>query len=335
MGAISSSAGFWYGMAYQRPQQLLKAFWELVARQYGVVSRAQLLALGFSSQAIKRRVANGRLHPVRRGVYAVGRPELTGHGVWMAAILSCGEGAVLSHGSAAALWGIGDEQRGVIEISVPASVERRGPGMLVHRRTRLSTTDVTEHERIPVTSPALTLIDLASRLSMRKLEAAVNAADKHDRIDPEALRAALDQHKGRHGVAALRVLLDRLTFVLTDSELERWFLPLVRAAGLPKPSTGENVNGFDVDFHWPDLGLVVETDGLRYHRTPAQQARDRLRDQTHTAAGLTPLRFTHAQIRYEPAHVRVTLTRVARRLGAPQTPEDFGTATGPEGRRSR
>ena len=74
------------------------------------------------------------------------------------------------------------------------------------------------------------------------------------------------------------------------------------------------MNGFKVDFYWPDLGLVVETDGLRYHRTPAQQARDRVRDQAHAAAGLTPLRFTRAQVRFDPAHVASTLAAVAHRL---------------------
>jgi very-short-patch-repair endonuclease len=98
-------------------------------------------------------------------------------------------------------------------------------------------------------------------------------------------------------------ILDRRTFRLTKEELERRFLPLARKAGLPVPLTGQWVNDFEVDFYWPDLGLVVETDGLRYHRTPAEQARDRLRDQAHTAAGLTQLRFTHEQVRYEPGHV--------------------------------
>ncbi len=101
---------------------------------------------------------------------------------------------------------------------------------------------------------------------------------------------------------------------MTDSELERQFLPLARAAGLPLPLTQQPLNGFRVDFYWPDLGLVVETDGLRYHRTPSQQARDRLRDQAHAAVGLTPLRFTHAQVRFEPNHVRDTLAAVASRL---------------------
>jgi very-short-patch-repair endonuclease len=112
----------------------------------------------------------------------------------------------------------------------------------------------------------------------------------------------------------LRTVLDQRTFVLTDSELERLFLPIARGAGLPRPVTGRHLNGFEVDFFWPDLGLVVETDGLRYHRTPAQQSRDRRRDQAHAAAGLTPLRFTHAQVRYEPGYVREVLTSVARHL---------------------
>jgi very-short-patch-repair endonuclease len=88
----------------------------------------------------------------------------------------------------------------------------------------------------------------------------------------------------------------------------------VAAAGLPLPLTGKRVNGFKVDFLWPDLGLVVETDGLRYHRTPAQQDRDKRRDQTHTAVGLTPLRFSHAQIRFERQYVEEVLHRTIERL---------------------
>lgn len=106
--------------------------------------------------------------------------------------------------------------------------------------------------------------------------------------------------------------MDKATFVLTDSELERYFLPIARRAGLGRPLTQARVNGFDVDFYWPELGLVVETDGLRYHRTPSQQARDRVRDQTHTAAGLVPLRFTHWQVRHERRRVQETLEAVAR-----------------------
>jgi very-short-patch-repair endonuclease len=164
-----------------------------------------------------------------------------------------------------------------------------------------------------------TLVDLATRLSAAELEAAVNDADKGDLINPERLRAGLAELTGQPGVPALRRLLDRRNFRLTDSELERRFLRIVRRTGLPLPETQSHVNGYRVDFHWPELGLVVESDGLRYHRTPAQQGRDRVRDQAHVAAGLTPVRFTHAQVRFEPDHVKATLTAVAARLQAPRS----------------
>jgi len=289
--------------------------WKLAAAQHGVVSRSQLLDLGMSSKVIDRRIARGRLHPVARGVFAVGRPELSRYGRWMAAVLSCGPDAVLSHSSAAALWGF-ETQSGRVEVSVPAARFPRRPGIIVHRRGVLAPHGVTRRHGIPVTTPVATLIDLANRLSQRRLEVAINEADKLDLTDPERLRSALASQPSRRGVPALRDVLDRRTFRLTDSELERRFLRIVREAGLPLPQTGRRVNGFKVDFLWPDLGLVVETDGLRYHRTPAEQARDRLRDQTHTAAGLVALRFTHAQVRFEPKQVGETLSAVATRLAA-------------------
>jgi very-short-patch-repair endonuclease len=131
----------------------------------------------------------------------------------------------------------------------------------------------------------------------------------------ERLRAAV-AGMARPGAAALRRVLDYRTFSLTDSALERRLLPIARRAGLPKPLTRQIVNGFRVDFYWPYLRLIVETDGLRYHRTPAQQARDRQRDQALTAAGFTVLRFTHAKVAFEPVHVEATLRAVAVRLAA-------------------
>ena len=290
--------------------------WALARRQHGAVTRTQLLALGLSRQAIEHRISRGRLYPVRRGVYALGRPELSRSGTWLAAVLACGPDAALSHTSAAALWEIRPENGGRIEVSVPASRRVSRPGIVVHRRAALAPSEVTRWFGIPVTTPVATLIDLAARLPRGQLEAAINEADKLGLVDPEALRAALEAVGRRAGAVALRRTLDRRTFALTDSELERRFLALARRAGLPKPETGTRVNGFRVDFHWPQLGLLVETDGLRYHRTPAQQARDRLRDQAHTAAGLTPLRFTHAQVAFERAHVQATLQAVADRLRA-------------------
>jgi very-short-patch-repair endonuclease len=242
----------------------------------------------------------------------------------MAAVLASGPEAALSHRSAAALWGIGSQGTVEIEVTVPISSGRgRGvPGVRTHRRTGLGYRDFTRCKGIPVTRPVLTLVDIAG-LSNRgngmglgdaEVERAVNEADRLDLVDPEGLRAALEVHGGRRGVRRLRELLDRRTFRLTDSELERLFLPLAAQAGLPIPLTRQHLDGFRIDFFWPDLRLVVETDGLRYHRTPAQQARDRRRDQDHLAAGYTPLRFTHAQVRYEPEHVRSILCKVARRL---------------------
>ncbi len=234
----------------------------------------------------------------------------------MAAILACGPGSVLSHRSAAALWGIGQERRGRIDVSVPFASFNHPPDIRVHRRYGLRPDDLTVESEIPVTAPIRTLLDLAAEVDEPELDRAVNEADRLDLVDPERLREAMGAYRGERGVARLRRLIDRRTFRLTDSELERLFLQLVRRAKLPLPLTGRYVSGFKVDFFWPDLGLVVETDGLRYHRTPAQQARDRARDQAHLAAGLTPLRFTHGQVKFEPEHVRETLATVAARRGS-------------------
>jgi very-short-patch-repair endonuclease len=287
--------------------------WKLARDQHGVVSRGQLLELGLSRRAIQHRLARGRLHPIDSGVYAVGRAEVSRQGRWMAAVLACGDTAMLSHGSAAALWGIGREHRG-IEISVRVASPRRHPELRVHRRPTLANRDVTRREGIPVTGLVQTMVDLAAALPSRALERVVVEADRLDLIDPPALRRELEAHRCEPGVKSLRALLDRQTFRLTDSELERRFLALAIEVGLPIPETQQHLNDYRVDFFWPELGLVVETDGLRYHRTPAQQGRDRLRDQAHAAAGLTPLRFTHSQVRFEPECVRETLANVAERL---------------------
>jgi very-short-patch-repair endonuclease len=241
----------------------------------------------------------------------------------MAAILSCGTKtaalsheptAVLSHWAAGAHWGVVAGSCTQVDVSVRTCSHREVAGVRLHRRGGLRPGDVTVHEGIPVTTPIQTLIDLAGEMDDRRLERAVNEADRLDLVDPETLLQALDSYPSRRGVARLRALLGARVFRLTDSELERRFLRLVRRAKLPVPQTGARLNGFQVDFYWPRFGLVVETDGLRYHRTPAQQARDRERDQAHTAAGLTQLRFTHAQVFRDPVRVGQTLRAVVRRL---------------------
>jgi very-short-patch-repair endonuclease len=302
--------------ARKRQQTGVSGAWELAGRQHGVISRAQLDALGYGAKAVRRRLEYGRLHTVVRGVYAVGRPGLSREGRWMAAVLACGSGAVLSHGSAAALWRIGWE-RGGAEVSVARSSHLKRPAVTVHRRKRLYRPDIAVCNGIPVTSAAQTMLDHGVRLGQGPMERMIDAADHHGLITPDAFREYLRVRPRQEGVGRLKDLMDRRAFRFkTTSELERWFLPLAEDADAPAPRTQALVNGFKVDFYWPALGLVVETDGLHYHRTPAQQARDRIRDQTHTAAGLTPLRFTHDQIRYEPRHVVSVLTRTVRRLAA-------------------
>lgn len=209
--------------------------WELAGRQHGLLARRQLLALGFRNRAIEHRLQRRRLHPVARGVYAVGWPQLTERRRWMAAVLTCGEGAALSHRSAAALLGIGTERPGLIDVSVCRRCELRRPGLRVRGRPALVAADIILLDDIPVTSAVRTLIDMASELGPIATERAVNDADKRDLVDPETLRLALDNHTGEPGVRPLRQLLDRLTFCLSDSDLEIFFRPIATAAGLPSP----------------------------------------------------------------------------------------------------
>ncbi len=308
--------------------------WRLVGRQHGIVARPQLLALGFSARAIEHRLANGRLHPVARGIYAVGWPYLDRRRRWATAVLAAasgdaashfstepylGNGATLSHRSAAAHWRIGSEQEGRIDLSVRRAQGVRRPGLLVRRRPSLPASEIHLVDDLPVTSPVQTLVDLATELGPVAIERAVNDADKRDLVDPEALRLALDDHAGEPGVRPLREVLDRLAFLLSDSDLEIHFRPIAASAGLPSPLTKQRLNGFEVDFFWPDLGLVVETDGLRYHRTPAAQKRDALRDLTRAAAMLqkrSPRRSCRPCIRRRPRAWRRRPRRSRRRRRA-------------------
>jgi predicted transcriptional regulator of viral defense system len=218
--------------------------WELAALQHGVVSRDQLIALGFSGRAVRHRVARGRLHEVGRGVYAVGRPRLTRRGRWMAAVLVYGRDSLLSHWSAAALLGLATEKH-LIEVSVRTCSDRgRGvKGVRVHRRAGLKTADVAVWDRIPVTAPVRTLVDLAAVTGSAAIERMVNEADRLDLVDPETLRAALGAYRGQRGVARLRAVLDPRTFRRTRSGLERAFSGWSSGRGLPFPSRGSGSTG--------------------------------------------------------------------------------------------
>ncbi len=298
-------------MSDARKDKRSRRAWELAGRQHGIVARRQLLALGFNAAEIQHRIGRGRLHVVMRGVYAVGWPQLTDKRRWMASVLACGEGAALSHCSAATLWGIGEERRGRIDVSVMRRSELERPGLRVRARAKLDPAKIAVRDGIPVTEVVQTLVDLATELSPRRLERAINEADKHDLIDPETLRTAVEDYSGQPGAPLLRKLLDKRTFRLSDSDLEIFFRPIAAQAGLPSPLSKQIVNGWEVDFYWPDLGLVIETDGLRYHRTASSQTRDARRNRAHALAGMTPLRFTHYEVRYESKRVRAELERAA------------------------
>lgn len=309
------------------------AAWALSSRQHGIVTRRQLLGLGFSRRAIEHRLGNGRLHPMGspgQGVYVVGRPEATPKGRWMAAVLVCGPGAALSHRSAASLWGFGKEPAGgPVDVSVRGRFESRRADLRVRSRPKLPAEDVLVKDGIPVTSPARTLLDEAAELlpprlrrqspdgerRERVLERLISEANKLELVDPEVLRARLEGRRGEPGVRPLRELLDRHGFLLSDSDLEIFFRRIVRGAKLPMPQSKQWVNGHEVDFYWPELGLVVEADSLRYHRVAATQARDLERDQAHTATGLTTLRFSHYQVGRKPQVVRRVLRETMAQLG--------------------
>ena len=278
--------------------------WAVARRQHGVISRIQLLALGFTDDAIRHRIERGRLRRIHAGVYAVGQLALTQEGRWMAAVLACSPKAALSHDSAAALWKLAKTQPGPVHVSV-LSQRRSQPGIEVHRRSALKTA---MHNAIRVTTPAQTLIDVARIWPQPRLEQAIGEAVLRRHVGLKALRTAAAK-AGRPG-AALRRVIDHATFRVTQSELEREFLRLIRRAGLPLPQTQHRFGRIRVDFWWPDLGLVVEVDGPAFHRTAVQQTEDRRRDHEHIRAGRMPLRLTHWQVFHEAAETTTLLADV-------------------------
>lgn len=211
--------------------------WELAGTQHGIVARRQLLALGFGSRSIEHRIERGRLHPVARGVYAVGWPALSQKRRWMAAVLVAGDGAALSHRSAAALLGIGSEKSGRIDVSVRRRCELRHPGIRIRGRPSLAAEDIRLHDDIPVTCPARTMVDSATELGPIAIERMVNESDKRDLIDPEALRAALAAYAGEPGVKACAPSSTSSPFVSptptwrsTSDRSLRWRSCLLRSA---------------------------------------------------------------------------------------------------------
>jgi very-short-patch-repair endonuclease len=281
----------------------------LAGRQHGVIARRQLHAIGLSSSAVGRWAAEGRLHRVHRGVYAVGHPVLTVNGRRMAAVLAAGPGAALSHASAAALWEIRPTSATRIDVSV-RSAGGRGtrPGLRIHRAPHLRGEEITVQQGIRVTSVARTLFDLAATSSPRALERALDEAEIQQLYDRGSLEALVRAHAGERGARRLQRALDEDgDLTLTDSELEELMLSLCREHHLERPTPRAWVAGLRVDFLFAASRLVVETDGYRYHRTRRAFERDRERDAILARAGYRTLRFTHRQLTREPAIVADTI----------------------------
>jgi very-short-patch-repair endonuclease len=283
----------------------------LLVKQHWVISHAQLTRLGLTREGIKHAARRGQLRRLWRGVYAVGPQEPTQYGRWMGAVLACGDGAMLSHRSAAELYDVRPwlPER-PIHLSIPLAARRTLRNVTVHRRAPLR---AGMWRGIPVTTIADTLVDIAPDLTTDEVEATIGAADVKGLTDPDKLRRALDETAPRRGVGILKRVLDRRTYVMTHTHLERLFMPIARRVGLPKPQAQRYLGTDRVDFLFETIGLVVEVDGLTYHRTPAQQAEDHLRDQRRIAQGLIPLRFSHWQVRYEPASAERALRDFLRR----------------------
>jgi very-short-patch-repair endonuclease len=269
----------------------------LAGRQHGVASRFQLLALGLTARAVMGRIERGQLHPLHRGVYAVGHRVLSQRGRWMAAVLAAGLGAVLSHRSAGALWDM-RTSRNRIEVCAPR--ERHRPGIVVYC-SHLELDEITEVDGIPVTTVHRTLLDLATVLPRPQLERAVERAEALRLADTLSLAALLERHRGRRGTAALReIVREGIAPALTRSELEERFLTFLDAHGLPKPEVNADIAGFEVDFLWRRQHLIVELDGHETHGTRAAFERDRERDRSLQARGWCVVRITWRQLRDQP-----------------------------------
>ena len=287
----------------------------IATRQHGVVSRTQLLGAGVGRHQIEHRLASGRLHPVHRGVYRVGHQAPGPPAREMAAVLACGPGAAISHRSAARMWEWIERDPGApIEMTVTRSRAPRLRGVRGHRTTRFDRGDVVLVARVPTTSPARTVLDVAPILPAHQLERIVAEAQVRRLVDHGAIRDQIDRNPGRPGTPALRSLLDLDGGPApTRSEAERRLVRLLRAADLPAPLVNARVGRFEVDFLWPEHRLAVEVDGYRYHANRRAFERDRARDAALAAAGYTVLRVTWRQMTRTPETV---IARVAAALAA-------------------
>jgi hypothetical protein len=292
-----------------------------------------LLDLGLGPHGIAERIGTERLHRIHRGVYAVGPARLRTEGCWLAGVLACGPGAVLSHRSAAALWEIRPSAAAAIDVTVPARSGRaRRPGIRVHRSRRLPAEETAVVDGIPVTTVARTLLDLADVLPTQPLKRAIDESEYRGLFDLTSLRAVVEGNPGRRGATVLA--LAREPPQRTRSELEVDFLAFCRSHGIPQPVVGATIAGYEVDFSWPEALLVVETDGAAAHRTRSAFESDRTRDRRTLRAGYDTVRLTSRALAEEGHEVARDLRELLRRRRGASAPRRATAASSATGSRS-
>ncbi len=295
------------------------ALTQLAVEQHAVFALDQARALGLTNTTIHKRTAANRLHRIHRGVYSLVPPALLGrHGRWMAAVLACGPGAVLSHRSAAALLGLRASSRALIDVTVPGRTNRCHQGLDVHRSTTLEAHDTTTAEKIPCTTVARTQLDLAGVINRRGLEKAFDQAEILDVFDLHALEDQLERNATSRASARMRAVMagHHPGQTVTRHELEERFLALCRSAGIPQPEVNvwlvlpDGEPPIQVDFLWRAQRVALETDGFRFHRSQRSFERDRRRDQRLTVAAWRPVRATWRQVIDEPAPLVAVILRL-------------------------
>lgn len=295
---------------------------ETAARQHGVLSHAQLREAGVSKSGIGRAAAEGRIHRVFHGAYALGHPGTGERGRLFAATLACGKGAVISHRSAAALMGLLDKGPASIDVIASAWRGRKIDGIRRHHVRCPQGWETGTYDRIPCTSPARTFVDLAGVVGMRTLRSAFERAAARKLLDIKAIEASIGSG-GRRGTRVLLALLDEwrgaapaLARGRLKSPLEAKVLPLVVKSGLPLPLPNapvELVEGrIEVDFLWPEQRFVLEADSRAFHANDVAAERDRWRDRELMRVGYSSLRITHQQAESEAKAIADTIAHRLR-----------------------
>jgi hypothetical protein len=274
----------------RKPQRVIA---RIAGRQHGVVARTQLLAAGLTPKEIDRRLASGALLVEFRGVYRVGHRAPSTHARYMAAVLACGEGALLSGKAAGHLLGILKGPAPPPEVTAPK--QRRIEGIAIKRSRRIHSLDATSWHGIPTTTVPRTLVDLAASLRLDDLARACHEAGVRYQTTPAQVEQVLARRPGTPGAANLRAVL-RGDAHVTLSKLERRFLSLLRRAGLPLPQTNRPAGGRRVDCRWPDHHLTVELDSYRYHGSRHAWEHDRRREREAYARGDEFRRYTYGDV---------------------------------------